>query len=330
MGNELPGYFDLAISSEDEGIDITTNSETRSIECDVDTQFAIFDKVKVEGKTYNSPYDQCTLDILYKVGEVSGIDYQKNTHDELLFIGNYLESIEFYQLDDKGGKINQTSVECEDSRPYLELYCKEPGSGEEVVYCNGEEIGNVGKYYDPEKVLYCDITYYIGATLVFDENASKYKMADKRHKGVKYVDTLTVTKTTGDFYMSDNSFFTFIYYELRGNMSGQHLDDFRDNQLTNMSYFEMDIMLFCDTERCKKDDKEFCVDYWENNNGMIATPVFRTEYNLFSSTPQNVDSDIYIDRGINAAFEKHMKLQEVHTLEALENYGNGYFKINEY
>ena len=88
-------------------------------------------------------------------------------------------------------------------------------------------------------------------------------------------------------------------------------------------------MLFCNTERCKENDKEFCTDYWENNNGMIATPVFRTEYNLFSSTPQNVDSDIYIDRGINAAFEKHIKLQEVHTLEALENYGNGYFKIND-
>jgi hypothetical protein len=42
-----------------------------------------------------------------------------------------------------------------------------------------------------------------------------------------------------------------------------------------------------------------------------------------------VDSDIYIDRGINAAFEKHLKLGEVTSLEALEQYGNGYFKIME-
>ena len=333
LGNELPGYFDLEISSEDDGYEISIGSEDKPKECgnneeeSIKTQFVISDKVKVEGKTYNTPYDQCTLDLLYKVGEVSNIDYQKFVNGELLFTGNYLESIKFYQVDDKGGKINQTLVECEDSRPYLELYCKEPGSGEEVVYCNGDEIGNVGKYYDPEKVLYCDITYYIGATLVFNESTYKYEMADGKHKGVKYVDTLTVTKTTGDFYMSDNSFFTFIYYELRGNMSGQHLDDFRDNKLTNMSYFEMKIKLY---DNACYDEDLFSKDYWENNNGMIAAPVFRTEYNLFSSTPQNVDSDIYIDRGINAAFEKHIKLQEVHTLEALENYGNGYFKINEY
>jgi hypothetical protein len=130
--------------------------------------------------------------------------------------------------------------------------------------------------------------------------------------------------------MSDGSFFTFNYYQLRGKMNDQYLDDYKDNKLVNKSYFEMDIMLFCDTERCKENDKEFCTDYWENNNGMISAPVFRTEYNLFSSTPQKSKSDIYIDRGINAAFEKHIKLQEVHTLDALENYSNGYFKINEY
>ena len=42
---------------------------------------------------------------------------------------------------------------------------------------------------------------------------------------------------------------------------------------------------------------------------------------------QNVDSDIYIDRGINAALEKHLKLGEVFTLEALEQYGNGFFQM---
>jgi hypothetical protein len=55
---------------------------------------------------------------------------------------------------------------------------------------------------------------------------------------------------------------------------------------------------------------------------------------LASSFPQNVDADIYIDRGISAAFEKHLKLQEIRTMEALENLGNtssiSGFKINKY
>jgi hypothetical protein len=60
---------------------------------------------------------------------------------------------------------------------------------------------------------------------------------------------------------------------------------------------------------------------------MACFPVFREEYKFGNSVLQNVDADIYIDRGINAAFEKHLKLGEVTSMEALEQYGNGYFKF---
>lgn len=69
---------------------------------------------------------------------------------------------------------------------------------------------------------------------------------------------------------------------------------------------------------------------WSENNNVVAAPLFRTEFNLASSFPQNVDADIYIDRGISAAYERLLKLQEFRTMEALENYGNGFYKINEY
>jgi hypothetical protein len=62
-------------------------------------------------------------------------------------------------------------------------------------------------------------------------------------------------------------------------------------------------------------------------NGIKVSPVFKEEYKMGLSMMEKVDSDIYIDRGINAAFEKHLKLQEVNSLEALEQFGNGYFKI---
>ena len=109
-------------------------------------------------------------------------------------------------------------------------------------------------------------------------------------------------------------------------MTSEKLDDYKDVQLTNMDYFEMDILNNYNSNPIDK----FNEDYWERYNGMVSSPVFRTEYDLWSSTPQNLKSDIYIDRGINAAFEKHLKLEEVHTMDALENYSNGYFKINEY
>lgn len=68
------------------------------------------------------------------------------------------------------------------------------------------------------------------------------------------------------------------------------------------------------------------LDMTEHNN-MEAFPTFAEEYEIGIASIESVDSDIYIDRGINASFEKHLKLGEVTSLEALENYGNGFFKM---
>ena len=62
-------------------------------------------------------------------------------------------------------------------------------------------------------------------------------------------------------------------------------------------------------------------------NSINVSPVFKEEYKMGIATNEKVDADIYIDRGINAAFEKHLKLGEVTSLEALTQLGNGYFKI---
>ena len=312
LGNELPGYFNEEISAEPTGYTIYEESKESTLECpnELTVRFGATDTYDIKGMTYNSPYDQCTLDILYQVGYVSELEFQKEVNGVKLYNGNYLESIKFYHKNENGNRIDETTVVGNDSRTYLKKYDKD------------------GEFYKEGYILYCDITYYIGATLVFDEDEGVYKPAEGRHKGVKYVDTLVVTKSTGKFFMKDKedgSFFNFTYYELKGNMADWHLDDFNDNKLMNMSYFEMEIMLFCSNQGIK-----FSTDYWERNNGMIVAPVFRTEYDLFSSTPQKTKSDIYIDRGFNSAFEKHIKLQEVHTLDDLIKYGNGYFKMKNY
>ena len=62
-------------------------------------------------------------------------------------------------------------------------------------------------------------------------------------------------------------------------------------------------------------------------NSLEVFPVFREEYLMGNAVMQNVDVDIYIDRGINAAYEKHLKLGEVTSMEVLEQYTNGYFKM---
>lgn len=65
----------------------------------------------------------------------------------------------------------------------------------------------------------------------------------------------------------------------------------------------------------------------EDYDGINVSPVFKEEYKMGMAAKENVDSDIYIDRGINAAFERHLKLGEVTSMEAMLQYGNHFFKI---
>jgi hypothetical protein len=53
----------------------------------------------------------------------------------------------------------------------------------------------------------------------------------------------------------------------------------------------------------------------------------KEEY-LFGVTSQpEVQSDVFIDRGINSVFEKHLKLSEITNIDELQRYGNGFFNL---
>jgi hypothetical protein len=89
--------------------------------------------------------------------------------------------------------------------------------------------------------------------------------------------------------------------------------DYNNYYYAALAHFEMPL---------KTNTKDF-----ELYNGTSVFPVFREEYKMGTACIQNINTDIYIDRGINAAFEKHLKLGEITSMEALEQYTNGYFKI---
>ena len=64
-----------------------------------------------------------------------------------------------------------------------------------------------------------------------------------------------------------------------------------------------------------------------DNDNYVNFPLIREEYKLGSSSHEKIESDIYINRGTARAIDNHIKLMEVRSLESLEQYGNGYFKI---
>ena len=46
------------------------------------------------------------------------------------------------------------------------------------------------------------------------------------------------------------------------------------------------------------------------------------------SLQPRVTDNVLVDRGSAASFDKHLKLTEIGTMEALENYGNGVWNIH--
>lgn len=155
----------------------------------------------------------------------------------------------------------------------------------------------------------CSFTYYIGAKL-----SSGFTYVSG---GVKYVDTIEINPdAVTNFYMADGSSFQVKYYDFKPNIRTIHNDDYDSDINMNMSYFEIPSGRSSYFDRADED--------------YIIAPVMRKEYDYGASTPQNIEGDIYIDRGVNSAFEKHLKLQEIKDMESLENYGNSWFKINSF
>lgn len=65
----------------------------------------------------------------------------------------------------------------------------------------------------------------------------------------------------------------------------------------------------------------------EYNSIVDYSPIIQQEYLREITTPPIVVDDVDVDRGTAAAFERHLKLGEIKTMEDLENYGNGFFNL---
>ena len=66
---------------------------------------------------------------------------------------------------------------------------------------------------------------------------------------------------------------------------------------------------------------------WTGRKDVTRTPVFKQDYLEGINTKPRVSTNVEIIRGNAAAFEKHLKMGEVNTLEDLENYRNNEFNL---
>ena len=284
-----------------------------------DTGDPLEGRYDVSGKTNHQPPEGAELDLMYEkynIGRMYPIDIGVEGN---FYYGDMITDMKFYYLSYGGEKV----VESGWSGSSLEtIQSLEIPS----AYTNSVDSGTV----------YCEIDYIIGGTFSGTSQAisglnvgNTYELAGSGcSSGVSYHETVKFVRTEAQYKLSlgvDGQIPT------TKNAASSHTLCYpvvcykleQDNQLINSDYggrytypvaeFKMETPPTSGWTGYDRDTEIF--------------PVFRQEYLFGSATMQKLDVDIYIDRGTNAAFEKHLKLGEVTSMEALEQLGNGYFKM---
>lgn len=284
-----------------------------------DTGDPIEGRYDVANNLNHQPPEGEVLDLLYEVGNTSGNMIPFEVGDDTYYYGDMLMKMHFYYK--TFGGIKQSGADWDKS------------SLQTIQSLDIDEDTDDG-------VVYCDVEYVVGATFTGQSKynsetglylGTEYGLAgDGFSPGVTYKETVKFVKT-------------WVEYKLERGKDGQIPTTFNTPTAHTLSY---PVVCYILEQKEEEMDSAFGSKYTETvadfemslpgnkgwggyGTGTEMFPVFREEYRFGSATLQNLDVDIYIGRGTNAAFEKHIKLGEVTSMEALEQYTNGYFKMME-
>jgi hypothetical protein len=296
-----------------------------------DAGYELPGKYNVGENKNHQPSEGTELELLYEVGNTANIMPYKKTQtleqlidvnnpnkDKNWFIGDIITTMRFYYKGINGKK-----------------YIGDTEGTKNWATSSLKTIQSVSKpttmTLESENI-FCDITYLIGATLERTAN-NKFSVYTDGNSGVTYNETVEFEKKNVEYHLkAENSKSTPM--EKKG--AGVHSLSYpvvcyviKQNEVEidgEIKYVDNTAIFSSDSFKCQNGSvKTYSNDMVTSETGIF--PILRREYMFGSAIMQNVDANIYIDRGINAALDKHLKLGEVTSMEALENYSNGYFKM---
>lgn len=73
---------------------------------------------------------------------------------------------------------------------------------------------------------------------------------------------------------------------------------------------------------------DFIGQGWNQTNISLSA-LTKEEYLFGIISPPEVQSDVFIDRGITTVMDRHLKMSEIKNLGQLERYGNGFYKLRK-
>lgn len=278
-------------------------------------------------KKNHQPKEGEVLEPLYQKGVITNI-VNVDGH-EGMFKGDVIDSMKFYYKFVDGGKDSETERTVSEKLKVVETINSSTSvkNTKEATFTtedDGEQTRIITSIYDDD--IYCDVTYHVGNIYTLVNN-----QAQLSSEGVKYVETVQFQKTRVEYQLKTENMsaspsdvskpsvhsvsYPIYVYKLK------QKDNIIESNTYNTPYGD-NLSTFNITASRKYD-----ADYEES--GDTKSPIIMEEYRFGIAAPESVKSNIYIDRGINSAFEKHLKLGEVTSLESMLQYGNGYFKIME-
>ena len=101
------------------------------------------------------------------------------------------------------------------------------------------------------------------------------------------------------------------------------------NELTNRNVYDY---VIGDIQYSDLNENQSLITYkpsGQTNENSISLQNIKLDYLLGVINPPKINIDVFIDRGNNSAFEKHMKLGDIRSYNGMLGYGGGYFKIKE-
>jgi len=113
----------------------------------------------------------------------------------------------------------------------------------------------------------------------------------------------------------------------------QTLDIGTDNQIYGLQYKDYsavtrNMVISGDTNNNPLTTFRFKREGWNQTNTSLSA-LTKEEYLFGITSVPEVKNDVFIDRGTTSVLDRHLRLSEISNIGELEEYGNGFYKLNK-